>query len=197
MHLFVVASLIAAATAGPVGGKLIPRAKPTGCGSMPTVTTEVAGAMHTLTGPFLLTAEGDWPQSGYYAHHGLPSIYEEIIFDISPLRKDLNATSFYMNKKKHLMSIEDGQVFRAWNQAGGDDDGVIDDDNVIMTTDATKPNKLECEIDATTCKVSCNVNGNAFSCAATPKFQPDWRMVKEKAGAGPGCKEMTVYAHPK
>ena len=189
--------LIAVTAASPLGNHLLPRASTvSNCKHMSTRTTTVAEHRATLTGPFLLTASGSWEQSGFYAHHGYPSIYDEIIFDVSPIRKDLNATKFYLNHNKHLVSLQDGQMYFAWDQSGGVDDGNKDDENVIMTTDRGTPNKLTCRIDGESCAMDCNMNGNNFSCAATPGFQPDWRLSAAKKGAGVGCEKMSIAAHP-
>lgn len=158
---------------------------------MATKTTTVAGAAATLTGPFEMTANASGlAQDGYYAHAGYPSIYTTIIFDISPLRKDLNATTFWLNGDGNLITIQDSLIYFA-NDVSPTDDGNLDDMNVVISSDADIANKVVCTVDGDSCAMDCSVTVDgtdyAYNCLADPKFQPDWRLTLAKAGAGPGC----------
>ena len=164
---------------------------------MTTKTTTVAGAEYTLTGPFEMSANASGlPQDGYYAHAGPPSPYTTIIFDISPLRKDLNATTFFLNGAGHLVTIQNGTMFFANDVSPVPDDVSFDDSNVVISSDKSIANKLICGIDKDTCAMNCTAAGYDFNCLAEPTFQPDWRLTNAKAGSGPGCVTFSPVAWP-
>ena len=132
-------------------------------------------------------------QDGYYAHAGKPSPYDTVIFDISPLRKDLNATTFWTNADKNLITIQNGTMFYVndVSPAPDTDDGNIDNMNVIISSGTNVTNKLTCDVDASSCAMNCSVTVSGteydYNCLADPTFQPDWRLTAAKAGSGPGC----------
>lgn len=158
---------------------------------MATTTTTVAGAAATVIGPFRMTANAPGlAQDGYYAHAGAPSIYTTVIFDVSPLRKDLNATTFWTNADGNLLTIQDGVIYYV-NDVSPAPDGNLDDENVVISDDADIANKLVCTIDSDSCAAACSVTVDgteyAYNCLADPKYQPDWRLTDAKKDAGPGC----------
>ena len=127
-------------------------------------------------------------KSGYFAHAGAPSIYTTIIYDVSPLRRDLNATTFYFTKSNHLITIQDELTWFA-NDVSPISTS-LDDQNVVISSDPAIANKLKCTTDDS-CKMTCSVTMDGteydYNCLADPTFQPDWRLSEAKAGAGPGC----------
>lgn len=158
---------------------------------MATKTTTVAGAAATLIGPFNMTANATGlAQDGYYAHAGYPSIYTTVIFDINPMRRELNATTFYSNPAGHLLTIQDDVIYYV-NDVAPQGDGNLDDSNVVISNDKSIANKLVCDIDGDSCAMSCSVKIDgteyAYNCLADPTYQPDWRLTMAKANSGPGC----------
>lgn len=121
-----------------------------------------------------------------YAHAGAPSIYTTIIFDVSPLRRELNATTFFLNRAGHLVSVQDDVIYFA-NDVSPVYSGNIDDMNVVISPDKDIGNKLLCDIDKDTCALNCSVTGYNYTCLADPTFQPDWRLTQAKANSGGGC----------
>lgn len=173
MYFSVLSTLILAVAASPirdVSHTLVQRAST--CSALTTTTTTVAGSELKVTGPFTISAAGEFAQTGYYAQAGEQTINFQIVFDVNPKNVADKATQFWLNQNSRLVSIQNDTVYHAFNPPL-DSSGYSD---IAMSADKKVYDKLKCEIDAA-CGLTCASvkSGGAYNCLASAKYQPDWR----------------------
>lgn len=136
------------------------------------------------SGPFTLMVSGGGDLTGRYAHAGAPDTLPFVIFGVKP-NKDGSApgraTEFKLDSSGHLISVQNGKNYIAYNNEPGDNTG-----HITITTNTNIANKIICEISGGTCALSCSVAGYSSNYLASPKFQPDWRIASSQAVNHPG-----------
>ena len=173
MYLAALSTLVLAVAASPIGDvtrTLVPRAST--CSALNTVTTTVAGKELKVTGPFTISGTGDFAPTGYFAQANENTINFQVVFDVNPSKAGDMATQFWLNQNSRLVSIQNDQVYHAYNPPL-DSSGYSD---IAMSTDKMVYDKLKCEISDSCGLTGKSVkSGSAYSCLASAKYQPDWR----------------------
>ena len=152
--------------------------------SLKKKATKIAGAEATVTGPFAIkvSATGSVLNGNLAAGVG----GGKIVYDVQPGNAG-DATSFYLNNKGHVILIDGGAVYTAYENdpsATG---------NMILGS-STNTN-LSCKV-KDSCVLDCTVEGFTYNCLASPKDKPDWCIGKSKGDVAQNCVPFTPVVVP-